>query len=123
MAQLVEHCSANTAEAMRLNLIKIFFRAKICNCLNSTDHLLRQPFIRNQLHFLQDALNSSISLSLDLKCVFKTVPLTYLLLPQISCSGGKRGIYLRESHQMSKPFSESVSVTTIYNEDVGEFRE
>ena len=85
---------------------------------------MRQPFIRKQLlHFLQGALNPSISLSLDLKCVFKTVPLTYLLFPQISCLGGKRGIYLRESHQMSKPFSESVSVTTIYNEDVGEFRE
>jgi len=37
---------------------------------------------------------------------------------QISCSGGKRGIYLRESRQLCKPFSESVSVTTVYNEDV-----
>lgn len=75
------------------------------------------------MHFLQDAFNPSISLSLDLNCVFKTVPLTYLLFPQISCLGGKRGIYLRESRQLCKPFSESVSVTTIYNEDVGKFRE
>lgn len=37
---------------------------------------------------------------------------------QISCLGGKRGIYLRESRQLCKPFSESVSVTTIYNENV-----
>ena len=74
------------------------------------------------MDFLQvDAFNPSISLSLDLKCVFKTVSLTYLLFPQISCPGGKRGIYLRESRQLCKPFSESVSVTTIYNEDVGEF--
>ena len=45
------------------------------------------------------------------------------MFPQISCSGGKRGIYLRESRQLCKPFSESVSVTTVYNEDVGEYRE
>ncbi|XP_078380044.1 tripeptidyl-peptidase 2-like isoform X2 [Oculina patagonica] len=37
---------------------------------------------------------------------------------QISCSGGNRGIYLRESRQLCKPLSESVSVTTNYNDDV-----
>ena len=74
------------------------------------------------MHFLQMAFNPSISLFLDLNCVFKTVPLTYFLFPQISCSAGKRGIYLRESRQLGKPLSESVSITTIYNEDVGEFR-
>ncbi|PFX32477.1 Tripeptidyl-peptidase 2 [Stylophora pistillata] len=37
---------------------------------------------------------------------------------QITCSGGKRGIYLRESCQLCKTFSETVSVTTHYEEDV-----
>ncbi|KAJ7392828.1 tripeptidyl-peptidase II Tpp2 [Desmophyllum pertusum] len=37
---------------------------------------------------------------------------------QVTCSGSKRGIYLRESRQLCKPFSESISVTTNYDEDV-----
>ncbi|CAH3119853.1 unnamed protein product [Pocillopora meandrina] len=37
---------------------------------------------------------------------------------QISCSSGKRGIYLRESSQLCKPFFEQVSVSTHYDEDV-----
>ena len=43
------------------------------------------------------------------------------LLAQISCSSGKRGIYLRESSQLCKPFFEQVSVSTHYDEDVGKF--
>ena len=40
---------------------------------------------------------------------------------QVSCSEGQRGIYLREPHQLSKPVTKSVSVTTHYDDDVGEF--
>ena len=47
--------------------------------------------------------------------------LRYFLLAQISCSSGKRGIYLRESSQLCKPFFEQVSVSTHYDEDVGKF--
>ncbi|CAH3020619.1 unnamed protein product [Porites evermanni] len=38
---------------------------------------------------------------------------------QVSCSEGQRGIYLREPHQLSKPVTKSVSVTTHYDDDVG----
>ena len=43
------------------------------------------------------------------------------MLAQISCSSGKRGIYLRESSQLCKPFFDQVSVSTHYDEDVGKF--
>ena len=54
IAQLVEHCSANT-EAMSSNpneVLKIFFFSLICNCLNCNYHCDDHTFIWNPIQLL-----------------------------------------------------------------------
>ena len=62
-------------------------------------------------------LSSPLSLLRQRKTTLDSLSLLY----QVSCSEGQRGIYLREPHQLSKPVTKSVSVTTHYDDDVGEF--
>ena len=48
----------------------------------------------------------------------------YIFLAQVSCSGGKRGFYLkvRKTDQLCKPRCDIAYVTTHYDDGVGKLR-
>ena len=75
----------------------------------------RYAICNRYLYFGAECINKSPTIFLFSDSSKVYFPFYY----QVSCSGGQRGIYLRESHQLCKPTSEAVSVTTNYEDDVG----